>query len=80
MIGVMYFLMIRPQQKRQKKQAEMLSQLSTGDEVVTASGLIGKIHGVADKVVTLEIAKDVRVKVLKSQVNQVLKGPIQELV
>jgi preprotein translocase subunit YajC len=79
MFGVFYFLMIRPQQRKMKKQNEMLSALTSGDEVVLSSGIIGKVAGLTDKVVTLEVAKDVKVKVLKSQVSQVVKGQVQEL-
>jgi preprotein translocase subunit YajC len=79
MFGVVYFLMIRPQQKKMKEQQSMLSQLKHGDEVVMTSGLIGKITGITDKVVTLEVDESVRVKMLKSQVSTVLKGPIQDL-
>jgi preprotein translocase subunit YajC len=78
MFGVIYFLMIRPQQKKVRQQQTMLSALKHGDEVLTASGLLGKITGITDKVVTVEIADNVRVKMLKSQVSQVLKGQIQD--
>ena len=74
MIAVFYFLMIRPQQKRMKEQQTMLSQLKQGDEVVTNSGILGTITGITEKVVTLEIDDKVRVKMLKTQVAQVLKG------
>lgn len=74
MFGVMYFLIIRPQQKKQKEQQSMLSALKQGDDVVTASGILGRVTGLTDKVVTLEIDDKVRVKMLKSQVVQVLKG------
>lgn len=76
MFGVLYFLMIRPQQKKAKEQQSMLGALKHGDEVITSSGMIGKITGITDKVVTLEIADNVRVKILKSQVSQVIKGQI----
>jgi preprotein translocase subunit YajC len=79
MFGVVYFLMIRPQQKKVKEQQDMLSQLKHGDEVLTASGILGKVTGIAEKVVTVEIADDVRVKMLKSQISQVVKGQIKEL-
>src|SRR6478735_3250040 len=59
--GVMYFLMIRPQQKKMKEQQEMLGALKQGDEVVTTSGMLGTVTGITDKVVTLEVDKDVRV-------------------
>jgi preprotein translocase subunit YajC len=65
---IMYFLMIRPQQKQMKEHKSLLSALKKGDDVVTQGGLFGKIHAVTDKVVTLEIANGVRVRVLKSSV------------
>lgn len=79
MFAALYFLMIRPQQKRVKEQQKMIAALSHGDEIVTASGFLGKITGIAEKVVTLEIADNVRVKVLKSQIAQVVKGQIKDL-
>ena len=79
MFAVVYFLMIRPQQKKVKEQAKMLTALSNGDEVVTSSGILGRIAGMTEKVVTLEIADNVKIKILKSQVSQVVKGPIKDL-
>lgn len=79
MLGIMYFLMIRPQQKRMKQQQALLAGLKNGDEVVTTAGILGTISGMTDKVVTLEISKNVQMKVLKSQVNQVVKGPLQDI-
>ena len=79
MLTVMYFLMIRPQQKKMKEHQAMMSSLKDGDEVVTSSGIIGTIQGMSDKVVTLEVAKNVQMKVLRSQVNQIVKGPIQDI-
>ena len=79
MFAVMYFLMIRPQQKKMKEQQSMLSALKHGDEVVTASGILGKVTGITDKVVTLEVDSNVRIKVLKAQVTQVLKGSVKDL-
>jgi preprotein translocase subunit YajC len=77
--AVFYFLMIRPQQKRMKEQQTMIAALKQGDEVVTTSGILGTIHGVAEKVVTLEVSRDVKIKILKSQIAQVVKGQIQDL-
>ncbi|MCM2278666.1 MAG: preprotein translocase subunit YajC, partial [Oligoflexia bacterium] len=74
MFAVIYFLMIRPQQKKMREQQDMLASLKHGDEVITASGLLGKVTGIADKVITLEVADNVRVKMLKSQVTQIVKG------
>jgi preprotein translocase subunit YajC len=79
MIGIMYFLMIRPQQKKMKEHQTLLTGLKTGDEVVTSAGIIGTIAGMSEKVVTLEVSKNVQLKVLKSQVNQVVKGPISDI-
>ncbi len=79
MLAVMYFIMIRPQQKKMKEHQGMLSGLKDGDEVITSAGIIGTIQGMSDKVVTLEVAKNVHMKVLKSQVNTVVKGSIPEL-
>jgi preprotein translocase subunit YajC len=72
MIGGMYFLMIRPQQKRQKEHQNMLSKLAAGDEVVTAGGILGRIADVSDNFLTIEIADGVRIKVQKSQVSQLV--------
>lgn len=66
--GIMYFLVIRPQQKKQKEQASFLTSLKTGDKVVTSGGIFGKITGVSDNVITIEISDRVRVKVLRSMV------------
>lgn len=79
MFGVIYFLMIRPQQKKAREQQDMIKALKHGDEIVTSSGMLGKITGITEKVVTLELADNVRVKMLKNQVSQVLKGSIKEL-
>jgi preprotein translocase subunit YajC len=79
MFGVIYFLMIRPQQKKMKDQQAMISQLKNGDEILTSSGILGKLTGVTEKVVTVEVADGVRVKMLKSQVSQVVKGQIKDL-
>jgi preprotein translocase subunit YajC len=68
MIGVFYFMLIRPQQKKAKEHTNFLSGLKKGDQVVTRGGVIGRISGVADSTVTLEIQEKVRVKVLKSYI------------
>lgn len=73
--GVFYFFVIRPQQKRFKLEQEMLGKLKKGDEIYTKSGLIGTIHGMTDKVVTLEVAEGTRLKVLRSQI----AGPARPL-
>ncbi len=68
MFAVIYFLLIRPQQKQAKQHQTLLTGLKKGDEVVTQGGLVGRIHAVTDRIVTLEVARDVRVRVLKQQV------------
>ncbi len=67
-VAIMYFLIIRPESKRKKEHAEMLNSLQKGDEVVTTSGLLGKIVGIEDTLVQIEIADRVKVKLLKERV------------
>lgn len=74
MFLVFYFLMIRPQQKKIKDHEEMVTKLQKGEEVITQSGIIGKIHGIADKFITLEVDNNVRIKVLKSRIETVLRA------
>ena len=72
---VFYFLLIRPQQKKAKQQKAFLENLKKGDEVVTSGGLYGKITGITNDTVTLEIAEKIRVRVTKSSiVMSVAKG------
>jgi preprotein translocase subunit YajC len=68
MFAIFYFLLIRPQQKRQKEHKQMLSNLQKGDTIFTSGGLRGKITGLDENVITLEIAERVRVKVNRSAV------------
>jgi preprotein translocase subunit YajC len=68
LFAIMYFVMIRPQQKQLKDQQTLLSALKKGDDVVTSSGIFGKIWMVADKTVTLEVANGVRLRILKSSI------------
>lgn len=68
LFAIMYFVLIRPQQKQQKEQQAMLTALKKGDDVITSGGMLGKIYSVDEKVVTLEIARDVKVRMLKSSV------------
>ncbi len=80
MFVVLYFLMIRPQMKRQKEQKSMMDALAKGDEVVTAGGILGKITKVADAYVTLEIAVGTEVVIQKVAVSTLLpKGTIKSL-
>jgi len=70
MFVLMYFLLIRPQQKRAKDHKKLLSELKKGDEVVTNGGVLGKINSVDESFATLEIAEGVVVKVQKQGINQ----------
>ncbi len=72
MFVIIYFLMIRPQQQRQKQTAKMLEALKKGDRVVTSGGIIGTVVGVDGNRVTLKIADDARVEFLKSAVVQIM--------
>ena len=75
---VMYFMLIRPQQKKQKEHQAMLSKLATGDEVLTAGGILGRIVEVGDQFLTIEIANDVQIKVQRIQVATIVpKGTIK---
>lgn len=65
---VMYFLMIRPQKKRMEEEQSFITKLAHGDEVYTKSGILGKVTGIAEKVVTLELEGGTRMKVLKSHI------------
>ncbi|MDR0613803.1 MAG: preprotein translocase subunit YajC [Dysgonamonadaceae bacterium] len=66
--GIMYFMMIRPQQKRQKEIQKMRDNLKVGDKIVTAGGIHGKIKEVNEKDFLIEIAENVRVRVDKVSV------------
>ena len=80
MFVVLYFLMIRPQMKRQKEQKAMMEALAKGDEVVTAGGILGKINKVTEGHVLLEIADNTEVIVQKVAVSMLLpKGTIKSL-
>jgi len=68
MFGIFYFILIRPQMKRQKEHQAMLGKLGTGDEVITRGGVIGKITGVNDDVLVLEIQEKVRIRVPRAYV------------
>jgi preprotein translocase subunit YajC len=70
---IFYFLLIRPQQTKQKELKALLDNLAYGDTVMTTGGIHGKITGLADAVVTLEIADKVRIKVARSAIGAVLQ-------
>jgi len=66
--GVFYFLLIRPQQQKAKEQRLMIANLKRNDDVITSGGIYGKIVALTDKVVTLEIAPNVRIRVDRPQI------------
>lgn len=70
---IFYFLLIRPQQKKQKELKAMMDNLAYGDTVMTSGGIHGKITGLTDAIVTLEIADKVRIKVARSAIGAVIQ-------
>lgn len=72
--AIFYFLIMRPQAKQQKQQKSFLDKLGKGDEVVTTGGMIGKVFSVAGDVVQVEVANNVKVRVLKNQIS----GPYKQ--
>ena len=78
MFVVLYFVMIRPQMKKQKEHKAMIEAIAKGDEVVTAGGILGKVSKLGDSFVGLEVANGVEVQIQRSAVVQVLpKGSIK---
>lgn len=78
MFAVLYFIMIRPQMRRQKEVRTMLAALAKGDEVVTAGGVLGKVMQVEEHYVQIEIADGVQTKMQKAAVTAVLpKGTLK---
>src|SRR3712207_5074895 len=71
---IMYFLLFRPQMKRQKEHARLVSALKTGDRVVTASGIHGLISNVKDRTVIVKIADNVKIEMEKSAITNVVKA------
>ena len=74
-----YFLLIRPQQKKQKAHSEMVSALQVGDEVMTAGGILGRITAVSDHYAVVQISDNTEIKIQKASVSQVVpKGTFEE--
>jgi preprotein translocase subunit YajC len=73
MFVILYFLMIRPQQKRAREHETMVQNLKRGDDVVTNGGIHGRIHAIADKILTVEIAPNVRIRMDRDQVASVVR-------
>lgn len=73
-----YFLILRPQKKKIEQENEILGKLAKGDEVFTKSGILGKIHGITEKVITLEVEDGVKIKILKAQIGGLAKTIFEE--
>ena len=73
MFIILYYVMIRPQSKRQKEQQRLIAALKTGDRVVTAAGIHGMITNVKETTVTVKVADNVKIEMEKSAVSNVLK-------
>lgn len=78
LIAIMYFLMIRPQMKRQKDHRSMLDKLSKGDEVITNGGIAGTVTDIGESFITVEVAAGVQLRVQKGAIANVLpKGTLK---
>ncbi len=78
MFVVLYFIMIRPQMKRQKEHKAMIEAIAKGDEIVIGGGMLGKINKLGDSYVSVEVAPNVEVQVQRTAIVQVLpKGTIK---
>ena len=78
MFAVLYFVMIRPQMKKQKEHRAMIEALAKGDEIVTAGGLLGKVSKIGDAYIGVELATGVEVQMQRNAVVQVLpKGTLK---
>ncbi len=77
--GAFYFLLIRPQQKKQKAHTQLVSELAIGNEVLTAGGILGRITGVSEHYAIVQISENTEVKIQKSSISQVVpKGTFDE--
>ncbi len=65
---VFYFLMIRPQKKKMDQEQSFLGAMKKGDDIYTKSGILGKVHGMTEKIVTLDLGEGNKIKILKSQI------------
>ena len=73
LVGVVfYFLLIRPQQQKAKTHREMINNLKRNDEIITAGGLYGRVIEVAEKIVTVEIAPNIRVRIDRPRIDEVV--------
>ena len=75
---IFYFIVMRPQSKQQNEHKAFLSKLGKGDEVITAAGLIGKVDKVAGDVVFVEVANNVKIRVVKDQIARAYQPVVEE--
>ena len=77
---LIYFLMIRPENKRRKTHQEMLSSLDTGEEIVTAGGILGKVTKISEQYIELSISDNTKIKVQKNSISAILpKGTLKSI-
>tara|TARA_B100001769_G_scaffold44027_1_gene30886 strand:+ start:230 stop:523 length:294 start_codon:yes stop_codon:yes gene_type:complete len=77
---LIYFLMIRPENKRRKTHQDMLSSLDVGEEIVTAGGILGKVTKITDQYIELSIAENTKIKIQKTSISAVLpKGTLKSI-
>lgn len=80
LFAIMYFLLIRPQKKRQKEHQQLIESVAKGDEVVLTSGMLGKVVDVGEVYLTVDVGSDVKLKFQKAAVHAVLpKGTIKSI-
>jgi len=73
MVAIFYFVMIRPQRRREKERQAMISAVKTGERVLLASGIIGQVANVKEKTLIVRIAESTKIEVLKSAVSQIIE-------
>jgi len=82
-IGIFYFMILRPQQKRQKERQKLLDALKKGDKVITAGGMYGTIAGIDEKTVLVQVADNVKMKFERSSITSVVSDaapePVKEI-
>jgi preprotein translocase subunit YajC len=77
---LIYFLMIRPENKRRKTHQDMLASLEVGEEIVTAGGILGKVSKLTDQYIELSIAENTKIKIQKTSISAVLpKGTLKSI-
>lgn len=76
--AIFYFFIIRPQAKRQKQHGGFLETLKRGDEVITTGGIYGTVQGLTERFITLEIAPDVKIRILRTQIAGSAAEPVAQ--